>query len=193
MLHLLQTHVDESCVPGNAPGGPSYLAPQLFGVSRPRTVLSVGRDLGAALAGQLTRLVLHHKALFHDLVPFLAIVFFDLVEVFLHLLQLPLQLVPGGLGLVGLGHRADQLLPPRENIVLELPVDHVEDYPLFAKGVDALPHALVLSNGCVVLLELRAEPVLEGPDLLRQARIVCTVRKGCLPALLLGAFCLSRR
>ena len=59
-----------------------------------------------------------------------------------------------------------RLKGPRQ-LVLQLPVDLVEDHALPAQRVDLLPQAAVRRDRLVELLEPLVEAVLQDPDLLR--------------------------
>lgn len=80
------------------------------------------------------------------------------------------RLISRLLGLVCLSHNSYKLLPLALNVRLKLPVYHVKHYSLLSELVDPFAHAFVLGDGLIVLLELCAETVLEGLDLLRHAR-----------------------
>lgn len=114
-------------------------------------------------------LILLLKGLLDNLVPLVLEELLELGGLDLKLVELRARLISRLLRLVRLGHDGNKLLALTLDVTLQLPVDHVKDYTLLSELVDALSHGLVFGDGLIELLQLGAETILQGLDLLGHA------------------------
>ena len=114
-------------------------------------------------------LILLLERLLDNLVPLVLEELLELGGLDLKLVELRARLISRLLRLVRLGHDGNKLLALTLDVTLQLPVDHVKDYTLLSELVDALSHGLVFGDGLIELLQLGAETILQGLDLLGHA------------------------
>ena len=114
-------------------------------------------------------LILLLERLLDNLVPLVLEKLLELGGLDLKLVELGTRLISRLLRLVGLGHDGNKLLALALDVTFQLSVDHVKDYTLLSELVDALSHGLVFGDGLIEFLELGAETILQGLDLLGHA------------------------